>query len=96
MNPNKTNTLLLCEHCGDPCNRQGVHIGDKVFCCEGCKSVYAILHDYDLCEYYTLNNHPGITQKQHIRKDKFAFLDIEDIAAKLIQFKDDNQTHVTF
>lgn len=58
--------------------------------------VFEILNQNDLCSYYDLNTHPGITQKINIREDKFSFLDDEQIARKLIQFKDDNQTHVSF
>lgn len=96
MNPNSTNTHTLCQHCGDPCTGSLPSLGDMVFCCEGCKSVYQILNDYNLCAYYELNAHPGNTQKTNIRKDKFAFLDDPEIADKLIQFDSDHQTHVTF
>ncbi len=96
MNPNKPNTITLCDHCGDTCNKQHVVQGEKVFCCEGCRSVYLVLNDYNLCTYYDLNNHPGITQKSNIRKDKFSFLDNAEIARKLIQYTDGHQTYVTF
>ena len=74
MIPEKTNTLTLCDHCGDTCYQKPVMLGEKVFCCDGCRSVYQILNDYNLCAYYDLNNHPGITQKSNVRKDKYAFL----------------------
>jgi len=96
MLPEKTNTLTVCEHCGDSCYKHSATLGEKVFCCDGCKSVYQILNQYNLCEYYDLNNHPGITQTSGFRKDKFSFLDNEEIAAKLIQYTDRHQTHVTF
>lgn len=96
MNSTKTNTLLLCDHCGDTCHNKSVTLRDMVFCCEGCKSVYQILNEYNLCEYYDLNSHPGIKQINSIRKEKFAFLDNPEIANKLIQFTDGSRTHVTF
>lgn len=97
MHPDNSNTTLtLCTHCGDNCYRHEVVLGDKVFCCEGCRSVYQILNENDLCAYYDLNAHPGINQKTSIRKDKFAFLDHPDIARKLIQFDDGRQAHATF
>ena len=58
--------------------------------------VYEIINDNGLCRYYNLNASPGITQKAPARHDKFAFLDDEKIAVKLISFKDENQTHITF
>ena len=58
--------------------------------------VYEILNQNGLCEYYELNNNPGITQKIKVRADKFSFLDDDQIIKKLIQFTDGKQTHVTF
>ncbi len=96
MHPEKTDIRVSCEHCGDACFTTLIRLEEKVFCCEGCKSVYRILHDHQLCEYYNLNPHPGITQKLVVRKNKFAFLDQGEIASKLIQFSDGLQTHITF
>lgn len=89
-------TQLICYHCGEACNHDKIYIEDKFFCCDGCKMVYEILNQNSLCTYYDLNDHPGLTQKIHIRKDKFSFLDDEKIAAQLIQFTDNKQTHITF
>ncbi len=96
MSPNKTHTHILCDHCGDMCSGNGITLEEKVFCCEGCKSVYLILNEYNLCTYYSLNDRPGKSQKNNIRRDKYAFLDDPEIAQKLIQFTGNQQTHVTF
>jgi Cu+-exporting ATPase len=96
MYTHTTNTHTPCAHCGELSPPGAVTLGDNVFCCNGCKSVFQILNEYNLCEYYQLNDHPGHTQGINIRKDKFAFLDDPDIAQKLIQFTGDRQTHVTF
>ncbi|MBL7707811.1 MAG: heavy metal translocating P-type ATPase metal-binding domain-containing protein, partial [Chitinophagaceae bacterium] len=69
---------------------------EKIFCCDGCKMVYQILNEGELCEYYNLNENPGINQRVHVRKDKFAFLDDDKIQVQLISFRDDKQVHVTF
>jgi len=58
--------------------------------------VYEILNENNLCTYYDLNAHPGNQQLQHKRKNKFAYLDKEDIAARLVSFSDGQQCHVTF
>jgi len=87
---------LLCYHCGEVCVNDKIHADEKFFCCEGCKMVYQILNQHALCDYYSLNENPGISQRIHVRKGKFAFLDDEKIQAQLISFKDDKQIHVTF
>ncbi|MBK7959529.1 MAG: heavy metal translocating P-type ATPase metal-binding domain-containing protein [Bacteroidetes bacterium] len=63
-----------CYHCGDACAHSKIALEEKVFCCQGCKSVYEILSQNNLCDYYAMNQHPGIEAKVEIRKDKFQFL----------------------
>ncbi|SKD08350.1 Cu+-exporting ATPase [Chitinophaga ginsengisegetis] len=92
----QTNTNTTCYHCGENCTDNDITLSDKVFCCTGCKTVYEILNQYDLCEYYDLNSKPGISQRVAVRSDKFAFLDDEKIAQQLYLFRDDTQTHVSF
>jgi len=58
--------------------------------------VYQILDRNGLCDYYTLNDRPGISQHIARRPDKFAFLDDPKIAAKLISFQNEEETHVMF
>lgn len=86
---------VLCTHCGEECVTTGITLGERNFCCEGCKLVYEIINQNGLCNYYDLNPTPGVTQRIKFRKDKFSFLDDEGIAARLISFKDDRQTHIT-
>lgn len=85
----------VCYHCGDECSNGRVNFAEKDFCCNGCKSVYEILNENDLCTYYNLNERPGLAQKIEIRKDKFQFLDNPDIRKKLIQFTNGKQTQIT-
>lgn len=87
---------LHCYHCGETCLNEKIHEAEMIFCCEGCKMVYQILNKSDLCNYYQLNENPGISQRINVRKDKFAFLENEKIQQQLISFKDDNQLHITF
>lgn len=85
-----------CFHCGDVCLGHPIHFDEKDFCCEGCKTVYSILNKNDLCEYYDLNAAPGASQRKRYRKDKFEFLELPEVQQKLIQYKDAEQTHLTF
>lgn len=94
--PQLTSQKIQCYHCGEPCPTGKIMIGEKKFCCEGCKMVFEILNQGDLCDYYNLNQHPGITRRVKLRKDKFAFLDNEKIQAQLTRFRNDNQTHTSF
>lgn len=97
MTPAKeTEISIHCYHCGEDCRDDKIHIGAKLFCCEGCKMVYQILNQNDLCEYYSLNNNPGVNQQIPVRENKFSFLDDDEIKASLVSFHNEEQTHVTF
>ena len=87
---------LLCDHCGEECSTANITAAGKQFCCTGCKMVFELLHTNGLCNYYQLNQNPGINQRQPVRKNKFAFLDEPAIQQKLTCFNNDRQTHVQF
>ncbi len=91
-----TDQEIHCYHCGETCLNTRIRTEEKVFCCDGCKMVYNILNQSELCEYYNLNDNPGINQRVRVRHDKFAFLDDEKIRLQLISFEDEKQVHVTF
>lgn len=92
---NATVTKTLCYHCGENCTSSTIQIADKNFCCQGCKTVYNILNDNNLCEYYDLNATPGISLKETTRKDKFLFLDNQEIKNKIIQFSNETFSNCT-
>ena len=91
-----TKKKFECVHCGEECAGGNIKIEEKVFCCEGCKMVYQLLNRSGLCNYYDLNDKPGINQRITVRKDKFAFLDDKSIQQKLISFTNHEQTHISF
>jgi len=60
---------LICFHCGEECSDNEIKINEKVFCCNGCKTVYELLDANDLCTYYSIDENPGLTQKNDIKKN---------------------------
>jgi Cu+-exporting ATPase len=87
---------LVCFHCGEDCRDKKLIYQDHIFCCDGCLMVYSILNEKGLCDYYSLNQKPGINRRFTIRKDKFSFLDDEKTAARLSSFSDKKETRVVF
>jgi len=69
---------------------------DKNFCCQGCKQVYLLLNENNLCSYYSFDKNPGIKAKGKFLSEKFAYLDDETVKRKLVQFSSDTQTNVLF
>jgi P-type Cu+ transporter len=85
-----------CYHCGEDCLTDRISFEQKLFCCEGCRMVYQLINQNDLCNYYNLNQNPGSNQRITVRGDKFAFLEDEKIQRELVSFSDDHQTQVAF
>lgn len=86
---------LICYHCGEECSDDTIKIGSKLFCCNGCKTVYELLDENDLCTYYNIDENPGLSKKNDVKKN-FDFLEDPDLKEKLIDFTDGKTTTVTF
>jgi len=86
----------VCYHCGEDCKDSHIHIEEKPFCCEGCKLVYEILSENDLCKYYDLSKNPGIQAKGKFISEKFSYLDDEKVKSQLISYTDGKQSRVLF
>lgn len=85
---------LTCSHCGDYCPDYSISIGDRAFCCSGCKTVYEILNEHGMDQYYTLEKSPGIKVSAPGTDSKFAYLDAEAVQRKLIRFTDGNTSRI--
>ncbi|MBI1937787.1 MAG: heavy metal translocating P-type ATPase metal-binding domain-containing protein [Ignavibacteriales bacterium] len=88
-------TKLICYHCGDECADASICINEKTFCCNGCKTVFEILSANNLCNYYSIDQNPGITRKNPSVRN-YDFLDDTDLKNKLVEFTDGKTTSITF
>ncbi len=85
---------LTCFHCHQDCDEDVLWMEDKAFCCYGCKTVFEILQENDLCDFYTLDEQPGIQQKNPVAS--FAYLDEPEVRAKLVRFESKDFVRVEF
>ncbi|MDA3942883.1 MAG: heavy metal translocating P-type ATPase metal-binding domain-containing protein [Bacteroidetes bacterium] len=85
-----------CIHCGADCGKSPVIWDNKAFCCHGCKTVYQILHEKEMGEYYQIQPMSGIRVETESSSNKFAFLDNEEIKAQLLDFTDGTISKVKF
>jgi len=69
---------------------------DKPFCCTGCKTVFEILKDNDACEYYKIEETPGIKNISTEIGNSFAYLDNDDIKSDLLEFTESGISKVRF
>jgi Cu+-exporting ATPase len=81
-----------CFHCGTTCS-EIFSSDDKSFCCFGCKTVYEILKENDLCTYYELAPVPGVRQEIN---DRYNFLEEPSVANELLSFRSEKFAKVEF
>ncbi|MFN4079502.1 MAG: heavy metal translocating P-type ATPase [Saprospiraceae bacterium] len=86
----------LCYHCQDPCPDDQLRIDEKVFCCQGCKLAYEILAAGDLCDYYRMDQKPGLNMRRQRDSRAYAYLDDAEVIEKLLRFNDGRSAQVSF
>jgi Cu+-exporting ATPase len=84
-----------CYHCGEDCEEEIIH-DSKSFCCNGCKTVYEILAENQLCDYYQLDEKPGNKVLKPVDPHRFGYLDDEKVIGQLLDFTDGEQSHARF
>lgn len=62
----------------------------------GCRQVYLLLNENNLCTYYDIDKNPGIKARGKFVSSRFAYLDDESIIDKLVQFKSEGRMNVSF
>lgn len=85
--------LTQCFHCGNDCIEDQFHYDERKFCCIGCQSVYTILSENQLCNYYSYNTNPGKTQDS--KSTHYDYLDEPKIASSLLDYADENVSIIT-
>ena len=88
--------MVTCYHCGASCGGAAFPRAEKVFCCAGCLTVFELLAENGLTDFYQLASQPGIRVAQTPTANRFAFLDEPAVRAQLVDFSDVKLTRVTF
>jgi P-type Cu+ transporter len=83
-----------CIHCGADCGKTPIFLEEKPFCCHGCKTVYQILNENKLGQYYAIQPMSGIRIETGKETKQFAFLDNGEIRDKLLSFSDGNTSSI--
>jgi len=88
---------IQCAHCGEQCDRDYIVTNDLYFCCEGCKTVYNLLSEHDLCGYYSMDDPEVISLKHlaHKSMERFAYLDDSEIVDSLLEYNLDGKAQLT-
>jgi Cu+-exporting ATPase len=85
-----------CFHCGTTGPAERFAHDGHPFCCAGCRTVYQILRENGLDQFYALDQAPGARVGEAAPADRFAALDHPDVRSRLVDFADDRTTRITF
>lgn len=77
--------MNACIHCDEPAplpiyNQDDLNYSNP-FCCHGCRSVYNVIHQKGLSEYYKIKNDSNLIKRKnkiHESMSKFTYLDDQD------------------
>jgi P-type Cu+ transporter len=90
----KRYSTQACYHCGRACD-EIFRIDDKSFCCIGCKTVFEILNENNLCEYYQLDGNAGVSRSELVDVN-FSYLDEISVRKKVLKFDSETFAAVDF
>src|SRR5204863_6598290 len=80
-------------HCG-LAGRSSFLAGEKRFCCQGCLTVFELLAENGLEDYYRLGEGAGLRVKP-AQAGQFSFLDEAAVRERLVDFTNERMTKVT-
>ena len=87
--------LVRCFHCGENCPEHSFALAGRDFCCFGCQTVFSLLQENGLEQFYQLQTAPGTRIRATSVSAKWAFLDEPTVAKKLLDYADKTQAKIT-
>lgn len=91
----KRPAALVCHHCGTACGETAFTSAGKSFCCHGCQTVFELLAENGLGQFYELSTDAGRRIENPADAEKYRFLDEPSVRARLVDFDDGKTTRVT-
>ncbi len=84
-----------CTHCGDGCDGSILNAQAQAFCCTGCESVYTLLSENNMCDFYRMQE-GEVSKPASMDASRFAHLDDRELQRQLIDYEDAHQYRVSF
>ena len=85
-----------CFHCGAPLRGPLVQSEGRHFCCLGCRTVFDLLSENDMSEFYRLGQNAGVRMETATGVEQFRYLDEPVVRQSLVDFADARTTRVRF
>lgn len=87
---------VKCYHCGAACGPDPIQFDGKPFCCRGCRTVYELLSEKQLCRYYELDSDAGNRPVEDALPERFQYLDLPEVRQKVLSFESHDLCRVSF
>src|SRR5271157_62386 len=84
-----------CFHCGEPCPDNSFNLDGRFFCCFGCQTVFSLLRENGLEQFYKLQSTPGIRLRTGSAAANSQHHDDPAVEEKLFPFSDLRRQKVT-
>lgn len=89
-------SLGECSHCGLDCPDGRFQVQNKIFCCQGCQTVYELLAENGLENFYQLGDSQGFKPLRPEPNEEHSYLDDPSVRRQFVQFSDDTQREFSF
>jgi len=90
-----SSSRVACQHCGTPCEPAATEALGGAFCCAGCRTVYELLHESGLGQFYSLQNTPGSRIQSASSIDRYRYLDEPSVRERLVDYADERVVRIT-
>lgn len=87
---------VACYHCGTACGATALEHDQHSFCCPGCRTVYELLTENGLGQFYQLDRERSAPAAIPAAPNKYAYLDDPSVRDRFVDFSDGRTTRVTF
>ncbi len=90
-----TTTTITCLHCGEKCDDDLIGVEGYNFCCAGCRTVYELLQENNLCADAECEPHIGKSFRQS-QTSRFDYLNDQTVRRALLRFSDGTIARTSF
>jgi Cu+-exporting ATPase len=85
-----------CFHCGAPVSGAEWASQNNTFCCQGCLTVFELLTENGLTDFYRFAETAGVRIKAPAELEEFNYLNDASVRRRLVDFENERTTRVTF
>jgi Cu+-exporting ATPase len=79
-------SATACFHCGAPFRGLVVQSDGRSFCCHGCRTVFELLSEHGLTDFYRFGTAAGVRVNAVVKQEEYKYLDDPVVRRRLVNF----------